>query len=146
MADRQQRFEDKFEEGQPDECWLWQASTMTSGHGYFDQTSAHRIAYELEHGEVPDDAHVLHKCGTRHCVNPRHLYVGSHDDNMQDRLDDGNYARGEAATRGKLTVDEVRQIRSADATYGELADQYDVSKRTINDIVNHNTWTHIDND
>ena len=144
MASREARFKAKYEEGQPDECWDWQASTMTTGHGYFNQTSAHRVAYELEHGEIPDGAQVLHTCGNRRCVNPQHLYLGTHEDNMQDRLDDGTYARGEDAVHSKLTADDVREIRDADATYRELAEQYDVSKRTINDIVNYNSWTHID--
>ena len=57
---------------------------------------AHRVSYEAYHGAVPDGLHVLHKCDVKCCVNPEHLYAGTHKDNMQDMFRRGyrNTARG----------------------------------------------------
>ena len=74
----------------PDGCWEHQGSTHPeSGHSYiFDDGSkrrAHRVAYELMVGPIPDDLCVLHRCDNPPCVNPGHLWLGTQLDNIADR-------------------------------------------------------------
>lgn len=63
--------------GGPDDCWLWTASVSTTGYGqfYFDGRlhTAHRVAWELDNGPVPDGLFLDHLCRERRCCNPRHL-------------------------------------------------------------------------
>jgi len=87
----EERFWKKVDVGNLDDCWLWTASVGTDGYGRISVggrggklMSAHRIAYELEHGRVPKGKWVLHKCDNKLCVNPKHLYSGTHTDNMND--------------------------------------------------------------
>jgi len=60
-----------------DTCWLWTASIGTHGYGLFSagypMVGAHRYAYELTHGPIPDGLDLDHLCRVRHCVNPAHL-------------------------------------------------------------------------
>jgi len=73
-------------------CWLWKGG-LTKGYGTFAiNTSrknrvygrAHRVSWELINGPIPSDKHVLHKCDNPKCVNPKHLFLGSNMDNIQD--------------------------------------------------------------
>jgi len=86
----------------PDGCWLWIAGTFDSGYGAFRFHNrlrrTHRLAYEWLVGPIPDGSQVLHKCpdgGNRRCVNPAHLALGTHEENMRDRDVDGRTARGD---------------------------------------------------
>ena len=84
-----ERFWSKVDRRGPDECWPWTAHTQAKGYGTFGIGNrpypAHRVAYELTHGVVPDTRiFVCHSCDTPGCCNPAHLFLGSHDDNMAD--------------------------------------------------------------
>ena len=71
-------------------CWEWQNATNSKGYGGFGinrkKTICSRIAYEIIHGKIPDDLHVLHTCDNPKCVNPHHLFLGTHQDNMLDKV------------------------------------------------------------
>jgi len=72
-----------------DSCWLWTAYRNWAGYGLFKfgpgLVNVHRISWQYRHGEIPEGMHVLHKCDVRNCVNPDHLFLGTHQDNMNDK-------------------------------------------------------------
>lgn len=95
MQDIKDRFLDKVM--YTDSCWIWTAATLHNGYGCFRTDyrteSAHRVAWQLFRGPIPDDMHVLHKCDVRCCVNPSHLFLGTNADNIRDRNAKGRYPR-----------------------------------------------------
>lgn len=76
-----------------DGCWEWQGGRFNFGYGRaWDgerQVLAHRLAFALTSGAIPDGLHVLHKCDVPLCVNPAHLFLGTHADNMADKCAKG---------------------------------------------------------
>lgn len=88
------RFREKFLITE-DNHWLWAASQDKNGYGWFWNSGkmmlAHRAAWELLIGPISEGLNVLHKnfCHTRACVNPEHLYLGNHKQNMEDRIKTG---------------------------------------------------------
>lgn len=65
-------------------CWFWKARTWGGGYGVFDEGYAHRWAYKYFVGPIPKNFQVHHKCDNPSCVNPKHLWVGTQQDNMND--------------------------------------------------------------
>lgn len=81
-----------------EKCWLWVGGCSENGYGAFywqgKQTGAHRVSYELTHGSIASELLVLHKCDNPPCVNPDHLFLGTHQDNMTDKVLKGRHPKG----------------------------------------------------
>ena len=133
-------------------CWLWTAGKDKDGYGQFwsipDKKGhkAHRIAYELYVGIIPDGMLVCHKCDNPSCVNPDHLFLDTYQGNMNDKVNKNRQAkgdkcgvRGEKHCRAKNTDREVKEIRERFAkgeTQPELAKEFNVLPSAISRIVN----------
>ena len=134
----------------PSECWPWKASTDRHGYGYFrldgGMRKAHRVAYELTHGPIPDGQVVRHRCDNPGCVNPGHLELGTQADNVRDRDERKRRAPPAGANNGraKLTAEQVAEIRARYSTgyiaQADLARAYGVSHATIHAIVRGKGW------
>jgi hypothetical protein len=110
-----------------------EASGPLTNAGYVSRHDglAHRVAFERVNGPIPDGMMVLHSCDNRRCINPAHLRLGTHDDNMRDRLDRGRTAKGERHGRAKLTDEQAEYIRRAPLSARALAEDFGVTKATI---------------
>ena len=82
-----------------DNCWMWLGPTKPSGHGCLTADclcqSAHRIAYRLFKAPIEKGKHIRHKCDNPPCVNPDHLLIGTHQDNMRDATERGRWQTGD---------------------------------------------------
>lgn len=107
--------------------------------------NAHRVAYMEEHGEIPKNLVVRHKCDVRSCVNIDHLELGTHKDNAHDMVKRNRHHYGEINKNSKLTEKKVLQIRKLSERHSqrELARMYGVGKTTIARVQNRETWVHI---
>jgi len=108
--------------------------------------TAHRAAYIIAHGEIPDGLFVLHKCDNPLCVNPEHLFLGTHQDNMRDMMEKGRNRPGEKCPHAKLNEAQVLEIRRRWGN-GEkivrLSEEFGVANETVWYIVHRKNWRHI---
>lgn len=107
------------------------------------QRSTHRVAYEMFNGAVPSDKCVCHRCDVQLCVNPDHLFLGTHDDNQKDKARKGRGPRGEINGATNLTKEIVLAVRASNLPGKHLAKQYGVTYKTIRNLINRQTWAHI---
>lgn len=158
-------------------CWLWTGAILRArgGYGAFDirgngENKAHRASWVLAFGPIPDGMFVLHKCDNPACVNPKHLWLGTHQDNMADMARKGRHfsktkphriargdlngsrthperlARGERSGAAKLRPQDVLEIRARQAAGESLASlgrSFGVSYQAIGYVVNRKSWAHI---
>ena len=126
-------------------CWEWIGARNGGSRGprygnfVFKGTvhKAHRVAWEIYRGQIPVGVEVCHRCDNEKCVNPDHLFLGTHQDNMDDMMRKGRGNRDGKASR-KVTDDQVREIRlraAAGVTAAEMARELGMSKSGVCRIV-----------
>lgn len=131
------------------DCLLWSGAVDTSGYGLIRYMGklhkAHRLSYMLSKGKIPEGMLVCHKCDVPLCCNPDHLFLGTMQDNMDDREAKGRGVRkeGEAHGMSKLTADTVREARER-FSKGEsaylLAKCYGVAHSSMWKVVTNQSW------
>lgn len=136
--------------GGDDSCWNWIGGKFSTGRGQFwskvGSGLAHRYAWEITYGDIPDGLCVCHHCDNMICVNPRHLFIGTHQDNLADRDAKGRQARGDRVNTAKLTdksVIRIRKLAKIGKSYTTLSNQYGVSPETVRAAVLKLTWKHL---
>lgn len=137
-----------------DVCWPWTRSRLPKGYGRIYVAGkfllAHRVAYELRRGPIPSGLLVLHRCDNPPCCNPKHLFLGTHQDNVRDMTTKGRafYINGERVGNAKLTEQNVRDARRllADGhlTHREIGRELGVSATAISNIATGRTWGWLD--
>jgi hypothetical protein len=84
------QFWNKVKVKEKEDCWVWLGAKDSCGYGkitFNNKTiSAHRFSYDITYGPIPKGMQILHKCDNPECVNPNHLYCGTHGDNMSDMV------------------------------------------------------------
>ena len=124
----------------PGGCWLFRGSITGKGYGkiWFDgrKQLAHRVAWQLEYGAIPEGLQVCHSCDVRNCVKPEHLFLGTAMDNTQDAV-----AKNRLRCGRKLTPAQVEQIRNDPRTQRVIAAELGISYATVSLVKARKTWT-----
>lgn len=131
-------------------CILWTHCTGNHGYGRVNYGGApelaHRVAWMISFGEIPSWMFVCHKCDTRLCVNPAHLFLGTPEDNCHDAVQKGRHTHGARTEWAKLDDDKVKEIkrmRIGGVRGAEIARRFNVSPQTVCDIVHGRSWRHV---
>lgn len=155
-----ERFNTKYTVDKSTGCWLWTACKTEDGYGSLSvwpkRLRAHRWSYQHHVGEIPDGMCVCHKCDNPICVNPDHLFLGTHQDNMADRNRKGRQHRpqGELSGTAKITEETVILIKKFLARHplqagkksGQvkfLSDWFGICHQHVSNIHTGKRWRHI---
>lgn len=136
--------------GGPDACWPWTAA-RNYGYGIIGITTttvdrATRVIWRLMNGPIPAGMFVCHHCDNPPCCNPKHLFVGTHRDNMADCKSKGRnwFGRGETGGNARLTEAQVLQIRAmSGTTHREIAKLFGLNHKYVGMILRRKYWKHI---
>ena len=141
-----ERFKKKYRVS-PNGCWLWVAGKSSDGYGKFSvdrkTIRAHRFSYAYFVGPIPVGMLVCHRCDTRSCVNPDHLFVGTVADNLADMAAKRRALWGQKNPNAKLTDKAISDILQDKRTLREIAKDYSVTDVTIGLIKRRKIWAHV---
>lgn len=149
-----QDFWERVDKSRVDGCWEWNGRRHEDGYGEIDwhgkTKKAHRVAYELTFGSIPQGMNVCHRCDNPPCCNPAHLFLGTQSENIQDMDNKGRrnskypVHRGEKHPFHKLSIAKVSEIRkryaSGEITQSELGEEYGVDNSCVSRIVRNLAW------
>lgn len=130
-------------------CWIWQRALTTRGYGQMrrDRKSkmAHRASYEFFVGPIPNGLVACHTCDNRACINPKHIFLGTQKENLEDMVEKGRSLRGPVSHKAKLTLDQVISIKARFGKQSDLsiARAFGVGGETIRKIRLGETWKNV---
>lgn len=131
-------------------CWLWNGCVDSAGYPVtgsprFQERKVHRLSWLCFVSPIPDGLHVLHKCDVPNCVNPHHLFLGTHATNMTDRKTKGRNKlfSGERHGQAKLSEQVAYEIKHSTSKAKDVAAQYNISQWAVFDIRAGRTWKHL---
>jgi len=147
----EERFNQKWIPVPESGCWIWIASLDTHGYGHIKENSktilAHRVSYQLFNGDIQDGFCVCHTCDERSCVNPKHLFLGTKQDNMSDAAKKDRLAKGEKIGLAKCTEELVKHIRyllnNTNKSQDQISLETGISQSAISEINLRKTWKHV---
>jgi hypothetical protein len=154
---RKKDFWDKVNITDLSDCWEWEGGKFNHGYGrfhlkYFGDVTAHRAYYILFVG-LDEELEVCHMCDNKKCVNPHHLWLGTHGENMKDASEKGRIKGpdeanviGEDVGKAKLTEEEVKQLRKDHKQGVELKDlgkKYGINWSYASKVANGDYWSHV---
>lgn len=149
------RFERSYVPEPMSGCWLWEALCFDDEYGIFSvrkhMMRAHRFSWELHRGPIPHRLLVCHRCDNKYCVNPDHLFLGTHQDNVMDMWSKGRNRPvsheptvfGEAHPRAILTESDVvimRELRSGGESVASIGRRFGVSRATASAAIRGQSW------
>lgn len=133
----QKRLESKVQKSEGG-CWVWQSGLLDKRKKNMQygrirvngkMVLAHRIAYEIYVGEIPEGLHVLHSCDNQKCINPQHLHVGTNAENRAECVNKGRQAKGKTHGKCKLTDEQIQEIRDSSLGAPEICKRYGICNR-----------------
>lgn len=154
----QYRFWSKVDIGKENECWEWKGSIRNKDYPYGvikyknRQVGTHRISYFLKTWEWPNDMCVCHHCDNPRCVNPNHLFLGTHSDNMKDAYNKGRlninnisdsknqFKKGHIPKNCEMGLEKAKKVKghimhdNRNISLKELSNKYDIKYQTAKDI------------
>lgn len=147
------KFEEKYIPVPETGCWIYDAGELNNaGYARFSfksnkYMSAHRASYQIYKGDIPKGLYVCHTCDIKCCVNPAHLFLGTHKQNMKDMTNKKRQAKGTKIAVSKYNEEFVNKIRNLYATgkytQVELSKIFNTHQTTISGMVLRKTWKHI---
>lgn len=155
MGSPLEKFERKYIRKSLNECWLWIGAKSSWGYGnmrYEGRPSpAHRLSFTFYKGNIPKGMIVCHRCDVPACVNPHHLFLGTHQDNTNDKIKKGRQPpkTGEKNPRVKLRERDVKYIRERYVprhykfSAVKLGKMFGVNATTICSAANGPNWKHL---
>lgn len=132
-------------------CWIWGGACFDNGYGVFrykyQNLKAHRFSYQLYNGPIPLGMIVCHRCDNTYCVNPDHLFIGTHKENTADMISKGrkHYPKGElhgAARMSRADVLSIREMATSN-THKIIAEKFGLSRQYVSEIIARKKWKHI---
>lgn len=141
----------KIDKKGPDECWPWTGRIDRNGYGRFDMQRrpqlAHRIAYFIANPQADTTKMVCHSCDNPRCCNPKHLWLGTQRQNVEDmdrkgRRKNGPVRKGELCNKAKLTKEQAISIFHSSESGPVLAARFGITKEAVNHIKRGKNWAH----
>ncbi len=138
-----------------EKCWVWVFGVTGNGYGglIFEgkRTTAHRVAWILAHGNIPEGLCVLHKCDNPLCCNPDHLFLGTRTDNSIDKESKGrgnhiNTPKGEKHGMSRLSESDIlriRELRRSGLQYKQIASLEGIGWSHVKKIARRDVWRHV---
>lgn len=139
-------------------CWVWQGRSRSGSCRKYGRIKvdkkvvpAHRYSWELHNGQkIPDGMIVMHKCDNPECVNPDHLMIGTHQQNMNDMVKKGRQsksiherAKGERNGNSKLNASLAKAIYEDERSQRKIAKEFNITQAAVSLIKQKKTWREI---